>query len=151
MSNRKHGDAVRGTPNHQLYEIWQGMKARCYKHSHVGYKYYGGRGLTVCDDWQSYTTFRDWALTAGWQPGLGLTLDRIDNNIGYCPENCRLVTMEEQAHNRSNNITYTMNGETLCLAEWAKKLGFAYTTLYSRIKDDGMSFEEAVNTPVKGK
>ena len=91
---KKHGD--RGT---RLYSIWSSMKNRCYNQKQQNYKWYGGRGITVCEEWKNdYMTFKKWALENGYNDTL--SIDRIDNNGNYEPSNCRFITMKEQATNR---------------------------------------------------
>ena len=83
----------------RLYNVWKGMKKRCNNPNSTVYRYYGGRGISVCQEWNDdYTTFREWAVTHGYEDHL--TIDRIDVDGDYCPENCRWVTMSEQARNK---------------------------------------------------
>lgn len=83
----------------RLYRIWSGMKDRCYNSSREHYDCYGGRGITACDEWlHDFAAFRDWALSHGYTDSL--TIDRINNDGNYCPDNCRWITMKEQAQNR---------------------------------------------------
>lgn len=100
--NKHHGSSKT-----RLYRIWAGMKDRCYRPKHVHYKHYGGRGITICDEWlHDFTAFRDWALKTGYDesaPRGVCTIDRIDNDKGYSPDNCRWVTMKEQRHNQRDS------------------------------------------------
>ena len=94
LANLQTGDS-----HTRLYNIWRGMKQRCYYPSHQSYKHYGGRGITVCDEWlSSFINFHTWALANGYADHL--TLDRIDPDGNYCPSNCRWVTWEVQAQNK---------------------------------------------------
>ena len=122
------------------------MHGSCKHKSYQSYKYYGGRGICVCDDWKDYLKFKEWALSHGYEDGL--SLDRIDNNSQYCPENCRFVTMKQQANNRKTNVFFELNGVVHTLAEWSDITGIKYQTLFSRIKR-GWSFEDAINKPVR--
>lgn len=112
-----------------LYTVWEGMKQRCGNPNHVSYKNYGGRGIYVCDEWKDdYSVFREWAFSHGYKNGV--TLERLNNDAGYCPENCKWVTNKEQARNkRSNRAVYLVSetGTILIrygtIAEAAEKTG----------------------------
>lgn len=107
---------------HRLAGIWDNMKYRCYCKNHKMYKYYGGKGITVCDEWKNnYSEFYKWAIVNGYSDTL--TLDRKNGNEAYSPENCKWSTTLEQANNRKNNCNIFYNGETKTLSEWARHLG----------------------------
>lgn len=133
----KHG--MFGT---RLYNIWAGMKRRCYDPNVETYRFYGAKGINFCDEWKSFDAFYEWSKKTGYNDSL--TLDRIDSKGNYCPENCRWVSGLDQARNRKNNKKVTYNGLTLCLSEWAEKFNINYETLLSRLHR-GYSFEEAIN------
>lgn len=136
-----------GVNSERLYNIWAGMKQRCYNVNCAYYKNYGGRGITVCDEWRtSYSAFKEWALANGYKDGL--SLDRIDVDSGYSPSNCRWATAKEQSRNRRNNRYITFNGETLALAAWAERTGINKDTIYMRLAA-GWSVEKTLTTPVK--
>lgn len=127
--------------NTRLHGIWAAMKSRCYNPKNNRFKNYGGKGIEVCEDWQSFKPFYDWAMANGYREDL--TLDRKDGNKNYCPENCRWATQEEQQNNRSNNHLITYNGETHTLAQWAKLKNINSATLAARLKK-GWSTEKAM-------
>lgn len=139
---------IHGDTDTRLYRIFHGMKDRCYNSKNKDYARYGGRGITVCEEWKNdYSSFKNWALSNGYKDTL--TIERKDYNKNYCPENCEWITMEQQQRNKSSNRTITYNGETMILVEWAEKLGIPYKVLCARINDKGYTFEEAINMPYK--
>jgi hypothetical protein len=119
------------------------MKERCYNQRHTGYPLYGGRGIKVCERWLDFQKFVE-DNEASALPGL--TLDRIDNDGPYSPENCRWASRKDQARNRRNNQWIEHAGERLLAADWAARLGLADSTIEARIKN-GWSFEKSVTTP----
>lgn len=123
--NKKHGES-----NTRLFHIWASMKKRCKNPFGKDAKTYKDRNITVCDEWNDYIVFRDWALSHGYDETL--TIDRIDNDKGYSPENCRWITIEEQQRNKQNTIRVTYKGEQHSLRSLCLKLGFS-TNDYKRI------------------
>lgn len=114
----------------RLYNIWNAMKKRCYYEYADSYKYYGAKGIKICDEWMVFSNFVDWALNNGYANNL--TIDRIDNTKNYCPDNCRWSTPTEQANNTSrNHFLENKNGERHTIAEWARILKINYNRLYS--------------------
>lgn len=114
----------------RLYHIWSSMKQRCNREAAISYKYYGAKGVKVTDEWYDYNVFREWALKNGYAEDL--TLDRIDSNGDYCPENCRWTTRKVQQRNTSYNAVFTFNGETHCMREWSEITGISYDALQHR-------------------
>lgn len=115
------------------YKRWRAMINRCYNKNHTYYYNYGGRGITVCEEWRnSYNCFCKWANDNGYKEGL--TLDRIDNNKGYSPENCRWATKKQQGRNQRTNHKITINGETKLMCEWAEISGVSSREICKRIK-----------------
>lgn len=130
----------------RLYGIWRGMRGRCQNPNRPKYSLYGARGITVCDEWQSFEAFVKWAIANGYQDDL--TIDRIDNNGNYCPDNCRWATALEQCYNRSCSLTVSFAGENRTVKEVAEITGMDYYLLRARLRS-GMSIEEAITTPKK--
>lgn len=145
-TNRKH--MVHGGSDSRLYRCWQGIKQRCGCKSANEYERYGGRGIKVCDDWaQSFKSFEDWALANGYSDNL--TIDRIDTEGDYTPDNCRWVSYKVQANNKSNNIVIHYQGQTKTLMEWCEVLNLPYSTIHKRIKESGWDYEDALSIPVR--
>ena len=137
-----------GLRGHRLYPIWSGMKDRCLNKNNKRYSSYGGRGIEVCKEWQqSFRAFLRWAMANGYEEGL--SIDRIDNDGNYCPENCRWATAKEQANNKRWNHLITYNGKTQTMKEWAEELGIKLSTLSQRINSYRWSDEKALTTPVR--
>jgi hypothetical protein len=132
-SNVTHGDTVCGRT--RLYGIWINMKQRCKADGH---KDYGGRGIRVCDAWYDYTAFKRWALENGYNDTL--SIDRIDVNGNYEPENCRWANNEIQSNNTRRNVFITCFGETKTVSQWAKYLGISLST-FSRWLKQGKTIE----------
>lgn len=140
-----------GGRNERLYSVWQGIKERCFNKNNRNYAQYGGRGISMCKEWEDYSVFRAWAIENGYDkdaPYSKCTLDRIDNNLGYNPENCRWVTSMEQCNNRSSNHLVTFNGEKHTISEWARITGIRKDTLRRRIMCYGWDIERALTEPV---
>lgn len=129
----KHGGSAgkREGAQSRLYTLWCGIKQRCLNPDHKHYHRYGGRGVTVCQEWaDSFEVFRE----AVGEPPAGMTLDRIDNDKGYEPSNVRWTTRKEQANNRSTNVVLTWEGKTMTLKQWAEHLEWPYGRIASRWK-----------------
>lgn len=138
----KHGGE--GSP---LYRVWHGIKVRCFNPNSPAFKDYGGRGITVCSEWlNDFAAFRDWAIENGYRAGL--SIDRIDNDGPYSPDNCRWATTEEQANNRRSNHLVSHNGETHTLSEWSRLTGIPRTILRNRLNILNWSVEKSLTTPV---
>ena len=120
----------------RLYLIWQGMKGRCYNPHDARYHRYGGRGLTVCEEWKNdFPAFYNWAISNGYAEDL--TIDRIDNDKGYSPDNCRWATQKEQSRNRASNIKITIGNATKTLTEWCEIFDLDSRTICARHNRNG--------------
>lgn len=148
----KNGAQAKGK-RERLYGIYCDMKSRCYSETSHAYHNYGGRGITACDEWlgeYGYNHFRDWAYANGYDPEAPrgqYTLDRIDVNGNYSPENCRWVDMQVQANNTRYNVRIEYNGETHTLAEWGRITGIGRKNIRGRLQY-GWSVERALTEPV---
>lgn len=139
---------IHGMSYTRLHRTWDGMKARCFNSNHHKYKDYGGRGITVCDEWRnSFEAFRDWAISNGYSETL--TIDRIDVDGNYCPENCRWATAEVQMNNMRTNKLLTFNGETHTQEQWARIRGFKDGRIIHKRLSRGWSIERALTEPAR--
>ena len=143
---------IHGKYKTRLFRLWSNIKTRCYNKKEKAYKYYGGRGITMCDEWLSdFMNFYNWAIDNGYDENAKkyeCTIDRIDNNKGYFPDNCRWVTQQIQNRNKRTNKNITYNGETHCLMEWAEILGVNYKSLCNRFSY-GWSLDRIFNQPYR--
>ena len=113
---------------HRLYNIWCGMIHRCENPKRSGFEKYGARGITVCDEWHDFKTFVEWARANGYKDGL--TIDRINNNDGYSPSNCRWADVKMQANNKSSNVILVVGGIEGTVKQWADLINVSEYTLY---------------------
>lgn len=142
--NYKHG-----LSHTRIDNIYKAMVERCNNPHNIGFENYGARGIKVCDEWiKDKMSFFEWAHENGYDDTL--TIDRIDVNKGYSPQNCRWATLKEQANNKRNSHWITHNGETHTLAEWSEICGIRSGTLFRRLKA-GWSIEKALTTQPEGK
>jgi len=142
--NSKHGQF--GT---RLYNTWSGMKDRCDNPKSKDYANWGGRGIALCDEWQSFEPFYEWAMSNGYNEKL--QIDRKDNEKGYSPDNCRWTTIKVQANNRRGNFNITFNGETHTLSQWSEIIGIKQGTLRRRLRVNKWSIKDALTIPLNGR
>jgi hypothetical protein len=140
--NKTHGQS-----NTALYRVWSTMKRRCHAPTNQKYKNYGARGIKVCAEWKKdFSEFYRWATKNGFQRGL--TIDRIDVNGDYCPENCKWSTLIEQAQNKTNNRNIEFCGKTMSISSWERETGICRKTISDRLYK-GWSVGEALTKPIK--
>lgn len=132
----------------RLYQTWHGMIDRCEKRKSKYYCNYGGRGISVCEEWHDFDSFASWALTHGYSDDL--TIDRVDNDGNYCPENCKWSTKVEQENNKRTNRRVEIGGKTMNLGQWCETYGISPITVQSRLRY-GWNIEDAIKTPVSPK
>lgn len=142
----KHGCSKKDGSKERLYSVWQAMRERCNNPNASNYKIYGGRGIKVCDEWNEYPPFKEWALKHGYNPyapkGV-CTLDRIDVNGNYEPSNCRWADAHEQQRNRRTTLWCIVGDEKITFREFAERHGITYNALYRRVHR-GKSIEQVV-------
>ena len=135
--------------NTRIYGIYNGIKTRCYNKNMNMYKYYGGRGIKMCDEWKNnFESFYQWSINNGYRDEL--TIDRIDVNKNYEPNNCRWIPMNEQHYNRTDNVYYIINNQKKCLAELCKEYNMPYQTVRKRL-ERGHDILYALTTPIDTK
>ena len=133
-----------GESNSRLYGIYCGMKARCYNKNRKSYKDYGGRGIKVCDEWlNDFEAFRNWAFKNGYSNDL--SIDRIDNDGDYEPDNCRWVNRKQQNRNKRTNRIIEIDGKKQTLTDWCNEVGIGRHTVLDRI-NKGWNEKDAVLT-----
>ena len=140
---KKEQDKINLTANHshkqsgtRIYYIWQGIKNRCGNPNDARYMRYGGRGIKVCEEWKnSFETFWEWALNSGYKDNL--TIDRINNDGDYCPDNCRWADAATQCNNRESNVKIKIGNTTKTLLEWCKIFDVDYSTVHARYERNG--------------
>ena len=133
----------------RLYRIFYDMKTRCYNKKRKTYKNYGGRGIIMCNEWlNNFDNFYNWAINNGYKDNL--TIDRINVNGNYEPNNCRWVIMREQFHNRTDNVYFIINNKKKCLAELCEEYNMPYQTVRKRL-ERGKNIIEALTKPIDKK
>lgn len=145
---RRHGYSRPNGSHSPTYTSWEAMRSRCSDPAAIGYRNYGGRGITVCDKWNR--SFDAFLADMGERPSRQTTLDRIDVNGNYEPGNCRWASKSQQCRNTRYNLVLEFNGKSLCVADWADELKMSRNAIYLRIKQ-GWSVERTLTTPVKSR
>lgn len=135
----------------RLYNIYNGMKARCYNKNEVAYPNYGGRGIQMCDEWLDsqcgFERFVDWALGNGYSDDL--TIERVDVNQSYCPSNCAWITKDEQARNKRRTIWVDYKGRHVQLSVLCAEKGMNYDSVHNRMFRFGWDVERSIDTPLE--
>lgn len=151
---------AKGNPKHnhnssRLQPIWAEMKQRCCNPNNKSYTNYGGRGIKVCSEWlNDFNAFFNWAMANGYDKKANrseCTLDRIDNNGNYCPENCRWAKASVQSRNTRRTHNISMNGKTQCMMDWCIELNLPYDTVRSRINKLGWNPQKALTIKIRSK
>ena len=133
--------------NSDLYNVWINIKQRCLNKNNPNYKNYGGRGITICDEWiNDFVKFQEWSIKNGYQKGLNI--DRKDNNKGYSPENCRFITYIENQNNKRTNAYIEFDNQIHTIANWAREININPRTLVTRLDTLNWDINKALTTPV---
>lgn len=136
----------------RLYKVWDGMKQRCNNPNSVAYPQYGGRGISVCKEWEEdYVKFREFMLSHGYDPEAPFgecTIDRTDNDGDYCPENCRVIPIQEQQNNKSDVFSFILDGRRTTISGAARSRGKTRSCIQYRLRT-GRALEDAVEAPLR--
>jgi len=139
-----------GLSDTRLYKIYHSMKKRCYNKNSNNYFRYGAIGISICDEWlNSFENFYNWAINNGYNDKL--SIDRINNNLGYEPKNCRWVNMKQQQNNKKNNLTIEYQNKVQSLTDWCQELNLDYFTINQRIKKLKWDINKAFTQPIKAR
>ena len=139
--NKTHGKSKT-----KLHGVWASILSRCNNKNVRGYHNYGGRGIKICEEWLEFESFLNWSNNNGYKEGL--SIERINNDGDYCPNNCEFTTKTAQANNKRNNKFFTFNGRTMTLPQWSRFLKINQGTLSSRIKN-GWDINRAFSVRVR--
>lgn len=148
VESRKECRITHGMSRSDEHNTWCWIKTRCYNVNSASYPYYGGRGIIICPEWLE--SFDNFYKDMGPKPGPQYSLDRIDNNGNYEPNNCRWATQEEQANNKTSNVEVTYNGKTQNISQWARELKIQATTIRARLRK-GWAVGDALSRPIWGR
>ena len=140
---RKGNHTTHGKRSSKIYNVWSNMKQRCYNKKVKCYKYYGGKGIEMCEEWKSdFSCFYNWMVENNWHTGL--EIDRIDNSKGYNPDNCRLITHKKNMLNQDRIIKVTIDGKEYSLKDYCQTFGVSYGMLLQRVRKLGWPLEKAL-------
>lgn len=146
VGNPRYGDS-----RERLHNIWYLIKYRCENPESPAYHNYGGRGISMCKEWNDgddgYFAFKQWALSNGYSPEL--SIDRIDNDGDYSPLNCRWVNKYAQANNKRNNVLYEINGVSKTIPDWCRDYNMPWKTVWSRVHRQGWDIRTALTKPIR--
>lgn len=137
-----------GRQSHPLFQLWRSMIRRCHDKKFTGYKNYGGRGISVCQRWRD--SFWSFVSDVGVRPSKDHSLDRINNELGYEPQNVQWATRSEQNRNTRFNRLITANGKTQTMQDWVEETGIPKSTIKNRLQR-GWTDEQIINTPIQNK
>ena len=147
VKGSKHYHYKHGSSNTRLYNIWSGMKRRCQDPKHKDYPRYGARGIKICDEWMTFEKFHNWAMSNGYADGL--EIDRIDNEKGYCPENCRWVSRAFNRKHQRKTRYLEIFGVRLNISEWCKEVKMSKSTAYKYLSKSDETFIKEIEKRIR--